>query len=226
MQKINFQNLPTTTTPVNATNLNQVQTNVENAMVEQEYLGNNPDINSLKNKSGIYGLYNCSQAPSNIGSGILEVLAYSSDWVLQRYTDVSNDLWKSWERTYYNGTTWSSWKRIDGYEVELYNNASGSTTTITLNDYLSNYKYIEIFYIIEGIYDYVKVYLPDTKEINLSGSNVFATVDYVKNSKWQCNGNQIVLVYANEYEINSNNIVTNFVNNSNRIAIVRVVGYQ
>lgn len=30
MQKINFQNLPSTTTPVNATNLNQVQTNVEN----------------------------------------------------------------------------------------------------------------------------------------------------------------------------------------------------
>ena len=32
MQKINFQNLPNTTSPVNATNLNQVQTNVENAI--------------------------------------------------------------------------------------------------------------------------------------------------------------------------------------------------
>lgn len=30
MDKINFQNLPNTTTAVNATNLNQVQTNVEN----------------------------------------------------------------------------------------------------------------------------------------------------------------------------------------------------
>lgn len=30
MQKINFQNLPNTTTPVNATNLNTLQTNVEN----------------------------------------------------------------------------------------------------------------------------------------------------------------------------------------------------
>lgn len=29
MQKINFQNLPNTTTPINATNLNQLQTNVE-----------------------------------------------------------------------------------------------------------------------------------------------------------------------------------------------------
>lgn len=32
MQKINFQNLPSTTTPVNATNLNALQTNVENAI--------------------------------------------------------------------------------------------------------------------------------------------------------------------------------------------------
>lgn len=32
MQKINFQNLPNTTTPVNASNLNSLQTNVENAI--------------------------------------------------------------------------------------------------------------------------------------------------------------------------------------------------
>ena len=32
MQKINFQNLPSTTTPVNATNLNAIQTNVEDAI--------------------------------------------------------------------------------------------------------------------------------------------------------------------------------------------------
>lgn len=32
MQKINFQDLPNTTTPINASNLNQVQTNTENAI--------------------------------------------------------------------------------------------------------------------------------------------------------------------------------------------------
>ena len=30
MQKINFQDLPSTTTPINASNLNLVQTNIEN----------------------------------------------------------------------------------------------------------------------------------------------------------------------------------------------------
>ena len=33
MTKINFQDLPNTTTPVNASNLNQLQTNVENALI-------------------------------------------------------------------------------------------------------------------------------------------------------------------------------------------------
>ncbi len=32
MEKITFENLPNTTTPINATNLNQLQTNVENAI--------------------------------------------------------------------------------------------------------------------------------------------------------------------------------------------------
>ena len=34
MQKINFQNLPSTSTPLNATNLNQMQDNIENAIPE------------------------------------------------------------------------------------------------------------------------------------------------------------------------------------------------
>lgn len=39
MQKINFQNLPSTSTPLNATNLNQLQTNVENAIKESNPVG-------------------------------------------------------------------------------------------------------------------------------------------------------------------------------------------
>lgn len=34
MNKINFENLPSTNTPINATNLNQLQTNIENAITE------------------------------------------------------------------------------------------------------------------------------------------------------------------------------------------------
>lgn len=51
MQKINFQNLPSTTTPINATNLNAMQTNVENVFNGNEEMG---DIkpNSIVSKYG------------------------------------------------------------------------------------------------------------------------------------------------------------------------------
>lgn len=39
MQKINFQNLPNTTTPINATNLNAIQTNVEDVFNGNEAMG-------------------------------------------------------------------------------------------------------------------------------------------------------------------------------------------
>ena len=40
MQKINFQNLPNTTTPINATNLNAIQSNVENIFNGNDVAGN------------------------------------------------------------------------------------------------------------------------------------------------------------------------------------------
>ena len=75
---------------------------------EQKYLGNNPDINSMKSQSGVYGLYNCSQAP-NTAIGVLEVLVYTGDWVVQRFTDVHAG--SMWQRRFYSGTTWSDWQQ-------------------------------------------------------------------------------------------------------------------
>lgn len=72
---------------------------------------NNPDIDSkfFRMYDGVYGIYNCSKAP-NTNIGVLEVLSYTPDWVLQRFSTISsgggNDMW---ERTFYDGTTWGSW---------------------------------------------------------------------------------------------------------------------
>lgn len=49
MQKINFENLPSTNTPINATNLNQMQTNTEDAI--------NGIIESNNNSNGTYIKY-------------------------------------------------------------------------------------------------------------------------------------------------------------------------
>lgn len=75
--------------------------------VETAYLGNNPTINDYRFKNGIYGIYNCSQAPTT-SIGVLEVLVYSGDWVVQRFTTIGSTS-NMWTRCYYNGTTWSNW---------------------------------------------------------------------------------------------------------------------
>ncbi len=59
MQKINFQNLPSTSTPVNATNLNAMQTNVENVFNGTEPMGNiKVDTVTTKNLFNINGNVN------------------------------------------------------------------------------------------------------------------------------------------------------------------------
>jgi len=80
------------------------------ASMYSSYLGNNPDINSLKEVSGVYGIYGCTQAPET-SIGVLEVIRYSNDWVVQRFSKVGTEN-AVWERCYYSGTTWSSWKII------------------------------------------------------------------------------------------------------------------
>ena len=85
---------------------NWSQIPIPSGIVEKSYLGQNPDIDNYKKTSGIYGLYACSKAP--VGSiGVLEVLFYSPDWVIQRFTDIEGQ--RMWERCFKYGTTWSSW---------------------------------------------------------------------------------------------------------------------
>ena len=50
MQKINFQNLPSTTTPLNATNMNAIQTNVENVFNGSEPMGS-IIVDSIRSKN-------------------------------------------------------------------------------------------------------------------------------------------------------------------------------
>lgn len=119
MQKINFQNLPSTTTPVNATNLNALQTNVENAIptkisdltndssfVEYKSVVSNVDLNDYKNY-GIYYFYsNCSNAPTDYFYCL--IMGAGGDCV-QIGASVSYD--NLYFRRYVNGT-WSQWRTI------------------------------------------------------------------------------------------------------------------
>lgn len=74
--------------------------------VNQSYLGYNPDIDTLRTTSGIYGLYNCNKTPTG-AIGTLEVIRYSDDWCIQRFTSIETQ--QMWERFFVMGTTWTGW---------------------------------------------------------------------------------------------------------------------
>ena len=117
MQKINFQDLPNTTTPVNADNLNELQENVENSIdsivpfSEQEGLGATDDLDDYRT----YGIWFFSGTPINCPcyNGWLIVLGHTSTVVKQivlRLGSTSNN-WDTWIRTYASGA-WQAWKKI------------------------------------------------------------------------------------------------------------------
>lgn len=82
---------------------------LERKRIETDYLGENPDIDLYHNGPGVYGIYNCSKAPvTNIG--VLEVLYYSYDWTIQRFTMIDyGGAMHMWERCFYSGITWGPW---------------------------------------------------------------------------------------------------------------------
>lgn len=72
------------------------------------YISNIIDCNTLKTEN-TYAGYRWSNSPvSNIS--ILEVIPYANDWILQRFTCISSN--EIWTRTFINGTTWTSWKKV------------------------------------------------------------------------------------------------------------------
>jgi len=79
---------------------------LKRSTMETVYLGNNPNIDELRYASGVYGLYGCTQAP-NASIAVLEVLRYTQDWLVQRFTDVSSG--EMWQRMFRNGTSWTEW---------------------------------------------------------------------------------------------------------------------
>jgi len=75
-----------------------------------QYKDRNPDIDLAEYRShgGQYGIYNCTKAPT-MDIGILEVVSYTVDWCVQRFSDCYGNCWA---RTFHSGTTWTPWKKI------------------------------------------------------------------------------------------------------------------
>ena len=70
----------------------------------------NKDLNTIKTAGWYYGYTGMTNAPvQNIS--VLEVIVYSPDWIVQRFTAISAT-GITFERHYHSGTTWSAWKTL------------------------------------------------------------------------------------------------------------------
>lgn len=106
----------------------------------------------------------------------------------------------------------------------------GSNGTITLSSSANNFTYIEIFFrdTSYNLYNSVKVYSPNNKIINLSTAHVFSQSDtmFVSSRKVLISGTSIKnqAGTADDYGVYAS--WNNEVEKTNRINIVRVLGYK
>ena len=74
---------------------------------------NNVDLNNIK-QSGQYGvMHSCTNKPSDQSYGMMEVLIYSLDWLIQRYYAIDNlgSISGIWYRTCFNINNWTEWTK-------------------------------------------------------------------------------------------------------------------
>lgn len=117
-------------------------------------------------------------------------------------------------------------KKSDGIEkpTTLYEGTVAGN--ITLNDNVSNYKYIEIYYHDnDTIYNSVKVEDANNKLVQFYGGYYYMTVFYQKNGRAKINGNTITFESTITIELNSTKY-PQITEGNNVFTINKVLGYK
>ena len=116
---------------------------------------------------------------------------------------------------------------IESLKGEVIYSSGGVADSLTLNKSATGYKYIEVFYTSDGIYQSVKFeYEADRK---FSTTNIYTSDEnsreYIYNSTWKINANQITRISSRNNFLNSDNTVGNYGSNP-YILIYKVIGYK
>lgn len=177
---------------------------------------------------GIFGVYEATNAPTS-DIAVLEVLKYSADWIVQRFTVIHNNLYnRTYERCWYNGNTWSAWQQIFRSEKMLYVNDSGSSGTITLSESSANFSMMEIYAMNnDGKRGYTKVFYPHNKDVTLDIATPNYPTYYGKAKGYTISGTSITLsmsIRTMEYYFANGTSTSS--SNSNSISIYKVIGYR
>lgn len=171
MDKINFVNLPSTTTPLNATNLNQMQTNIDTGKVETEANRvDNVDANNYI-KSGFYYLgTGCSNVPQDYIRLMVSGSSTSTEICQFAMSSVGNQMYIRHKA----GGSWTDWIFV-GYQTVQIKNANLNTvlcgfyycnactnTPTGSNGYLISYQYTasyvkQLYFLVNGSGSYERV---------------------------------------------------------------------
>lgn len=76
--------------------------------ITRKYIGTSQNINDYKT-AGQYSFYGTNTNAPTTDISTLEVIVYSPDWLLQRWTSMSSGT--IWERRWHSATTWSAWNK-------------------------------------------------------------------------------------------------------------------
>lgn len=107
----------------------------------------------------------------------------------------------------------------------LFENDSGTTSTITLSETSANFDYLEFFYMTnDGNYGSTKVYSPNGKTISLNANHDNGTYTYVKTALVLVNGTSVTFSRIAQTRI-GNNVATTH-STGTGILVTRVVGYK
>lgn len=111
--------------------------------------------------------------------------------------------------------------------VTLYNNASGTTSTITLSETAANFSYIDIIYSKNTAVGYstTRVYEPNTKNVNLTeiDTNV---ADYISIYGCSITINGTSLTFNNGKGVALTSTGVDGFSNNNEVKIYKVIGYK
>lgn len=146
---------------------------------------------------------NNSEAPNN---GVVLEFGNSKAWTGQLYIGANSS-----QGIYYNG--WSNgvrgtWRRLADAPVILYDNASGTTGTVTLSNNAQNYNYLEIFYVNNhgDLNRSIRISAPNGKNISIESiePDKSNTTTYLRTAFYNISGNTITYKYVT-YTVLKNN---------------------
>lgn len=214
-------------------NSGKIQHRVINANVNDHYNGYTTNLNSATTTGWYRFNQEASNRPTTIAAWGIVVVQNDGAWVFQTaYATYTTNATRIAHRGYVNGS-WTSWSYVpEGTgPISLYDNANGTTGTVTLSETSANFKYLEIFYMKNNSYTStktihsVKVHNPNGKKVSLVwGAVESSSVTQVQVATKTISGTSIT--HNNAGYINGTATSASSSMNANEFYITKVVGYK